>query len=174
MGPMNCVSWDEAQAYAKWAGARLPTEAEWEYAARGQGRERSYSWGDEAADCTRAIVRDGGDGCGRDSTWPVCSKPMGNTPQGLCDMAGNLWEWVEDVYHGSCEGAPTDGSAWGDTSRGSDRVIRGGSWGSAPRYARVADRFGSAPGFRSADVGLRLARSCPFASLPSDCLQPRR
>ncbi|MCG6869045.1 MAG: formylglycine-generating enzyme family protein [Gammaproteobacteria bacterium] len=159
--PVNCVSWHQAQDYARWAGARLPTEAEWEYAARGQGLDRAYPWGDEPADCTRAVISDGGDGCGRDSTWPVCAKPAGNTPQGLCDMAGNVWEWMEDDYHGDYNRAPKDASPWVDAPRGSDRVLRGGSWWSEPRDARAASRSWSAPGIRFGYVGFRLARSLP-------------
>jgi len=158
--PINCVDWHQAQAYAKWAGGRLPTEAEWEYAARSGGRDWKYPWGNENATCDRAVMDDGGNGCGRNSTWPVCSKPRGNTTQGLCDMAGNVWEWVQDWYHDSYNGAPTDGSAW-EKPTGSSRVGRGGSW---DRYAvagrvRAANRIGDLPGNRIRSVGFRLARS---------------
>jgi formylglycine-generating enzyme required for sulfatase activity len=101
---------------------------------------------------------DGGDGCGRDSTWPVCSKPSGNTTHGLCDMAGNVWEWVQDWYHDSYDGAPTDGSAW-ETPTGSYRVFRGGSWLGDARSVRAAIRNLNLPGYRPGRVGFRLARS---------------
>ena len=156
--PINCVDWHQAQAYAKWAGGRLPTEAEWEYAARSGGRDWKYPWGNENATCERAVISEGGDGCGRDSTWPVCSKPKGNTTQGLCDMAGNVWEWVQDWYHDSYNGAPTDGSAW-ERPTGSFRVFRGGSWCGVARFVRAADRQYVVPGYRCAYLGLRLARS---------------
>ena len=100
---------------------------------------------------------DGGKGCGRNSTWPVCSKPAGNPAQGLCDMAGNVSEWAEDCYGESYNGAPTDGSAWmiGDCSR---RVLRGASWANIPQDARWAfrERFTAGDGLNSG--GFRLAR----------------
>jgi len=156
--PVVCVDWDQAQAYARWAGGRLPTEAEWEYAARSGGRDWKYPWGNENATCERAVMDDGGNGCGRNSTWPVCSKPRGNTTQGLCDMAGNVWEWVQDWYHDSYNGAPTDGSAW-ERPTGSNRVFRGGSWRIIARGVRAANRFNILPGYRRDIVGFRLARS---------------
>jgi iron(II)-dependent oxidoreductase len=156
--PINCVDWQQAQAYAKWAGGRLPTEAEWEYAARSGGRDWKYPWGNENATCDRAVISEGGNGCGRNSTWPVCSKPRGNTTQGLCDMAGNVWEWVQDWYHDSYNGAPTDGSAW-EKPTGSYRVGRGGSWYNFARGVRAAYRYINLPGNRNVSVGFRLARS---------------
>ncbi len=157
--PVVCVDWDQAQAFARWAGGRFPSEAGWGYAARCGGRDWKYPWGDEEATCERAVIEDGsGNGCGRDSTWPVCSKPTGNTTQGLCDMAGNVWEWVQDWYHSSYDGAPTDGSAW-ESPTGSNRVIRGGSWYGDAWGVRAAVRGAVDPGRRGDDLGFRLARS---------------
>ena len=154
--PINCVDWNQAQAFSSWAGGRLPSEAEWEYAAKSAGKERKYPWGDETATCQRAVISEGGDGCGKDSTWPVCSKTAGNTEQGLCDMAGNVWEWVQDWYHGSYNGAPADGSAW-ESPTGSYRVVRGGSWNSVAGYARSAYRDNGDPGDRGHGLGFRPA-----------------
>jgi iron(II)-dependent oxidoreductase len=155
--PMNCIDWSQASAFCRWAGGRLPSEAEWEYAARSGGKGQQYPWGDETATCSRAVMSDGGNGCGRNSTWPVCSKAAGNTAQGLCDMAGNVWEWVQDWYHDTYDGAPTDGRAWEQSA--SRRVDRGGGWYHFASYLRAAYRLGSVPADRYFDLGARCARS---------------
>jgi formylglycine-generating enzyme required for sulfatase activity len=146
------VDWNQAKTFSAWVGGRLPSEAEWEYAARSAGKDRKYPWGDEDATCERAVIS----GCGS-ATAPVCSKPAGNTQQGLCDMAGNAWEWVQDWYHGSYNGAPTDGSAW-ESPTGSYRVGRGGSWNYPADIARSAYRGSLVPGFRNYYLGFRPAR----------------
>ncbi len=114
--PVVCVDWRQAAQFSAWVGGRLPSEAEWEYAARSQGQDYDYPWGNERATCERAIIDDPpfGLGCGRRATWPVCSKPKGNSKQGLCDLAGNAWEWTADDYHSSYKGAPTDGGIWSE------------------------------------------------------------
>lgn len=152
------MDWEQARTYAeKWAGARLPSEAEWEYAARSAGENHLYPWGDEKATCTRAVMYDGGNGCGRNATWPVRSKPTGVSAQGVHDLAGNVWEWVQDEYVNSYTGAPADGSAREDT--GSTRVKRGGSWNDGAELARAAPRFFGHPGLGDANLGFRPARS---------------
>ncbi|GMV40664.1 MAG: hypothetical protein AMXMBFR64_23800 [Myxococcales bacterium] len=157
--PVNCVDWKQAKTYCEWAGARLPSEAEWEYAARSGGRDQDYPWGPEKATCARAVMNDGGgNGCGRgDSTWDVCSKGAANSAQGACDLAGNVWEWVEDTYHGSYDGAPVDGSAW--VSGGSDRVKRGGGFYDVASYLRASDRVYHAPSYAGGVLGFRCSRS---------------
>ena len=156
--PINCVDWHQANAFAKWAGGRLPTEAQWEYAARGGGRDRKYPWGDAKADCSRAVMNDGGNGCGKNSTWPVCSKTRGNTEQGLCDMAGNVWEWCRDWYGSDYYGSSPSKDPVGP-STGSVRVIRGGSWRLFARHVRAAGRSWIDPGVRDSLLGFRPVRS---------------
>jgi len=139
--PINCVDWNQAKAYCAWAGNRLPTEQEWEKAARGTDG-RKYPWGNERASCARAVMDDGGgNGCGRgNTTWPVGSKPSGVSPYGALDMVGNVWEWT---------------SSRGDSG---GRVLRGGSWYAPPRRVRASYRRWYAPSRRLVRGGFRCAR----------------
>ena len=154
--PINCVDWNQAQAFAKWAGGRLPTGKEWTYAATSRGKSWKYPWGYEEATCSRAIMDDGGEGCGQNRTWPVCSKPAGNSKQGVCDLAGNVWEWVQDGLYETYSGAPGDGRAW--EGGASYRVVRGGSWSNAASGLRASYRSGGVPTYRIYALGFRLAR----------------
>ncbi len=155
--PVNCVDWHQAAAYAAYAGARLPSEAEWEYAARSGGLEREHPWGNEAPDCSRTVMSAGAHGCGSGGTLAVCSKPAGDTAQGLCDMAGNVWEWLQDNYADSYAGAPSDGAAF--EGEGFVKVLRGGAFNLAtPEPFRVYYRNGGGRGDRYGYIGFRLAR----------------
>ena len=157
--PVNCVDWKQSRTFCGWAGGRLPSEAEWEYAARSGGKSWKYPWGNTAATCSRAVMDHGGNGCGKQRTWPVCSKTAGNTVHGLCDMAGNVWEWVEDCWHANYEGAPADGSAWLGCDPAQDQVsLRGGSWTDAAALMPAARRGGGGSGGRSAALGFCVAR----------------
>ncbi|MDD5302234.1 MAG: formylglycine-generating enzyme family protein [Elusimicrobia bacterium] len=152
--PINCVSWDQADKFAKFKGARLPSESEWEYAATSGGQNQKYPWGNEAPTCDKVVMV----GCSNNGTMPVCSKSAGNTKQGLCDMAGNVWQWVQDKYQYSYDKAPRDGSAF--EGSGSFRVVRGGSFGSTGAGILRADyRSYDVPGYRDVNIGFRLARS---------------
>jgi len=157
--PVNCVTWDQAKVFAQWVGGRLPTEAEWEYAARSAGKNWKYPWGNEDASCERANIPAFPLGC-VGGTAPVCSKPAGNTEQGLCDMAGNVWEWVQDVFHETYKGAPADGSAW-ESPTGPFRANRGGSCCDDVTGFERAEARGAARQDDSglSDSGLRPARS---------------
>ena len=161
--PVIDVSWDDAKAYVAWLSEqtgkpyRLPSEAEWEYAARA-GTETAYSWGDDI-DCRQARYgrREGGE-CSdsEDGTTPVGS--FAANAFGLFDMHGNVWEWVEDRWHENYEGAPTDGSAWTSGGDGGSRVVRGGSWWNSPRGLRCAFRGWGAPSGRNNIYGFRLVQ----------------
>ncbi len=164
--PINGVDWKQARAFCAWAEGRLPSEAEWEYAARSGGKDRQFPWGDEQGTCARAVTDEPGtqgpsgetDGCGEDRTWPVCSKPAGNTSQGLCDMAGNVWEWVEDCWHRDYTGAPTDGKAWNTGCHSHYRINRGGSWNYPAKNMRATRRDHNSATLKSSDVGFRCAK----------------
>ena len=158
--PVINVNQKDAKAYAVWLSEqtgkryRLPSEAEWEYAARA-GTTTEYSWGDEIG-CNRANC----DGCG--SEWDnKQTAPVGSfaaNPFGLYDMHGNVAEWVEDCWHDNYEGAPSDGSAWTTGGDESYAVNRGGSWGSLPSWLRSAVRYGFLPSFRNDNHGFRLVQ----------------
>ncbi|HAH31327.1 MAG TPA: Sulphatase-modifying factor protein, partial [Elusimicrobia bacterium] len=120
---------------------------------------QKYPWGNDKPTCDKAVMYGNGDyGCGKNSTMPVCSKTAGNTAQGLCDMAGNVWQWVQDKYQDSYKGAPVDGSAF-DVA-GADRVVRGGTFDDDVASLLRADYRGSIfPGYRGGGIGFRLVRS---------------
>lgn len=172
--PAVCVSWNDAQAYVAWLRKRtgkpyrLPSEAEWEYAARARAAT-AYPWGDTAS---RAYANYGAETCcseradGADR-W-LYTSPVGSFPPnafGLYDMVGNAWQWVQDCYAESYATAPLDGSAV-DPATCQFRVLRGGTWGDPPRLIRPAfrnwappPRWPSAWEYRSGGVGFRVARS---------------
>ena len=159
--PVMHVSWEDAVAYTRWLSEqtgeryRLPSEAEWEYAARSGTKKKKYSWGNEIgrnrANC---------DGCG--SQWDnKQTAPVGSFPPnrwGLHDMHGNVREWVQDCWNGYYQGAPADGTAWasGDCSL---RVLRGGSWDGFPRHLRSAHRYRNTTTNRIHRDGFRVART---------------
>ena len=169
--PVNCVDWHQARAYCKAQGRRLPTEAEWELAARGE-EARPFPWGDAppsalrlnacGGECSRMLtarreaVGKGpwpsmyGEDDGAPATSPVGRYPDGATPAGVLDLAGNVWEWTESPY------CPYGKDDCGE----SHRVLRGGGWDTTEsQYVRSAHRLSSAPSARGRSIGFRCAVS---------------
>ena len=159
--PVNCVVWEQAVQYCQWAGGRLPSESEWEYAASSGGIEDKYPWGKASPSCDYTIMKDesGIDGCGRERTWPVCSRPYGNTGDGLCDMGGNVSEWVQDHFHLDYNGSPpSDGTAWEEIGL-PYRVVRGASYNASNfSFFDVSNRGNSDAASIQDNIGIRCAR----------------
>ncbi|WP_423748789.1 formylglycine-generating enzyme family protein [Cupriavidus necator] len=157
--PVRDVSWDDAQQYVAWLSKttgksyRLPTEAEWEYAARG-GTASAYWWGDQMRK-GNANCKDCGEPWNQDAPATVGS--FAANPYGLYDVNGSVWEWVADCWHSSYKGAPVDGRAWNENACGT-RVIRGGSWREGASYMVSSTRFKYSPSVRQSQNGFRVVR----------------
>ena len=158
--PMRDVSWDDAQQYIKWLTAvsgkpyRFPTEAEWEYAARG-GTATPYWWGLKMA-TGKANCKDCGPPWSADR--PADAGSFAANPYGLYDTSGSVWEWVADCWHNNFRNAPADGRVW-DEPNCRVRVIRGGSWREGAAYMVASTRFKYDAGVRQAQNGFRVARN---------------
>ena len=140
--PIVNITWDDARAYCAWAGGRLPSEAEWEYAARGGHADWFHPWGKESPACAPGAPNgarfDDGAACRKAGTERVAV--YGPNGFGLYDIAGNAWEWCADEWNANYEDAPSDGSAFEEGTTASRRVLRGGSWVNGADYLRVSIR----------------------------------
>jgi formylglycine-generating enzyme required for sulfatase activity len=161
--PVINVSWDDARAYIKWLSSitgkpyRLLSETEWEYAARA-GSQTDYPWGDEIMLNGKAMANCNRCGSQWDDKQTALVGSFAANAFGLHDMVGNVWEWTEDCWHESYQGAPTDGSPWtsGYCER---RIVRGGSWNDHQHCLRSAYRGSPKSDGRSSYHGFRVART---------------
>ena len=167
--PVVLLSWDDAVAFCAWAGVRLPTEAEWEHAARGGRTGQIYGWGNEVS---RDRANYGADQCCAGATggadrWPTTAPVRSFPPNdfGLYDMAGNVWEWVggwlDEDYYGTSPSIDPPGAAAGYA-----RIARGGSWLNFPAALRTSVRLPFAQTGQTSNIGVRCARDVQVAVAP--------
>jgi formylglycine-generating enzyme required for sulfatase activity len=162
--PVINVSWDDAKAYAEWLSQatgtryRLPTESQWEYAARSGAKQEVWAGTSEESQLGEYAVFINNSG---NRTAEVGGKTSNRL--GLYDVSGNVWEWVADCWHDNYKDAPPDGSAWLDANGGNcqRRVLRGGSWDNSPEFLRVSYRIWDDADNRYGDIGFRLAQDLP-------------
>ena len=149
--PVVNVSWHEASAYCRWSGKRLPSEAEWEYAARGRHAALKYPWGKEEPSKEKHARFDGIDGPGKVGQFP-------ENDFGLCDMAGSVWEWCSDWYGRNYYARAPAQNPRGP-AKGRYRTLRGGSWADEAKFLTCSYRSFARLGERSPTIGFRCAKS---------------
>ena len=170
--PLNCVTWYEGEQYCQWQGKHLPTEAQWEKAARGTTASL-YPWGNADPSCHFAVIKVGSNACSQKQTWNVGAKPEGQSPFGVMDMVGNVSEWVWDRFSaGYYAQAPSKNPT--GPGAGFKRGIRGGAWSSVHTSGelRASYRWRRPPTFRSPAIGFRCAKpgvgGAPIIVEPAD------
>ncbi len=156
--PVACISWHEARSFAKWIGGDLPTEAQWEYAAKSGGQSVKYPWGNSEPTCSKLNYNYN---CVKASS-DVCSFTQGNSSQGLCDMSGNVYEWVLDDWIENYENAPNHELARCKNQScivapDEKKIYRGGSWVHLGDYAKTTFRYGDTSNAVSIAIGFRVA-----------------
>ena len=157
--PVLEVDWFQANTFCAWEGKRLPTEAEWEKASRGNSGTHLYPWGNNAPDLTLLNYNSN-----RGDTTQVGAYPNGASPYGVMDMAGNAWEWVNDWYAESYYSISPANNPIGPAT-GTVRVLRGGAWNGTDNDVRTASRYNYGyPELRSNTIGIRCARSQAIAT----------
>ncbi|BFM18584.1 SUMF1/EgtB/PvdO family nonheme iron enzyme [Maricurvus nonylphenolicus] len=162
--PVNCVDYAQAQNLCKFEGRRLPTEAEWEYAARGNMDKRIFPWGDEPATCEHASMDENGaelpmPGCGLGTTTPVYQgEGKGDSPFGVVGMSGNLWEWTSDWYSDNYYASSPEDNPQGPTANTGFKTVRGGAWTMRLDGGLTSTlRFGYSPQGQGYVIGFRCA-----------------
>ena len=169
--PMNCVTWEQAKTYCQIHGGELCTEAQWELAARRAceligasdcaAAMPTYPWGDASPGCELAVKDHDGPGCGTGAPLDIGSVPSGRSVYGPQDMAGNVYEWVLDCYHAGFEGAPDDGSEWGDGCGDDTKVVKGGGYASGTEAMRSSERAPVGESEVRDDLGFRCCAPVP-------------
>lgn len=152
--PIHNVTWSDADTFCRWAGKRLPSEAQWEFAAAGPDA-REYPWGDDGPNCRKVNYFTGASYC-EDGLRPVGSTPLGETPDGVGDLGGNVAEWTADRY-GAYEASDEPTVDPVGPQAGDRRVVRGGSYVEGSRWLRSSARWAADPDRRSPAIGFRCA-----------------